>query len=322
MAFISFTFVLSLILVVTLSSAQLRVNFYSRTCPTAEFIVLNAVVTAVRSDPTMAAALLRIHYHDCFVQGCDGSILIAKTGSERDSPSHAGLRGFEVIENAKTTLEAMCPGVVSCSDIVALAARDSIVVSNGPNYQVPTGRRDGRVSAKADASNMPDAADPIQVLKKKFSEKGLSVTDLVLLSAAHTIGTTACFFLENRLYNFPPRGGADPSINPRFLPELQGICPKNGDVNVRLGLDRGSQFAFDKNFLDNVRQGFAVLQTDAELYQDVSTKAIVDSYFGFLSGLLGPNFNGDFVKSMVKMGQIGVKTGTDGVIRKNCSVLD
>lgn len=47
---------------------QLIVGFYSSTCPNAEEIVSSVVQEAVHEDPTMAAALLRLHYHDCFVQ--------------------------------------------------------------------------------------------------------------------------------------------------------------------------------------------------------------------------------------------------------------
>lgn len=64
--------------------------------------------------------------NESFEQGCDGSVLIVGRSSERTALPNLGLRGFEVIDDAKTQLEASCPGVVSCADIVALAARDAV----------------------------------------------------------------------------------------------------------------------------------------------------------------------------------------------------
>ncbi|KAA8536495.1 hypothetical protein F0562_028973 [Nyssa sinensis] len=233
--------------IIGISQAQLRVGSYAETCPDAESIVAAVVRDASLSNSKIAPVLLRLHFHDCFVQGCDGSILIANgPNAERHAFGHQGVGGFEVIEKAKAQLEAVCPGVVSCADIVALAARDAIASRNGPAYQVPTGRRDGLVSDVSFANNMPDVSDSIQQLKAKFFQKGLSEKDLVLLSAAHTIGTTACFFMTQRLYNFQSDGGSDPSINPSFLPELKSQCPQNGDVNVRLPIDRGSEQTFDE----------------------------------------------------------------------------
>jgi len=105
-----------------------RVGFYSRTCPAAESIVTSTVESHVRSDPTLAAGILRMHFHDCFVRGCDASVLIAGSGTERTAGPNLNLRGYEVIDDAKEKLESLCPGVVSCADILALAARDSVVL--------------------------------------------------------------------------------------------------------------------------------------------------------------------------------------------------
>lgn len=125
--------------------------------------------------------------------------------------------------------------------------------------------------------------------------------------------------MNNRLYNFPADGGSDPSISPAFLPELQSMCPKNGDINARLPIDRGSEQVFDSQILQNIRKGFAVLQSDAALYHDESTKAVVDSYF---ADSFRPSFEADFSDSMVRMGRIGVLTGLQGTIRRSCASFD
>ncbi|PON50060.1 Peroxidase [Trema orientale] len=309
--------------IIGISNAQLRVGFYAGSCPAAEAIVRAVVRNAVISNPNTAAILLRLHFHDCFVQGCDGSILIDNIpNAEKHAFGHQGVGGFEVIETAKRELEAICPGVVSCADIVALAARDAIALARGPVYEVPTGRKDGRVSNIFLANDMPEVSDSIQQLKAKFLRKGLTDRDLVVLSAAHTIGTTACFFMTKRLYNFfPGSGGSDPAINPNFLLVLKARCPKNGDVNLRLPIDQGSEQTFDIHIMQNIVNGFAVLESDARLRDDVTTRSIMDSYLGFFSNpaFNRPFFQADFVESMVKMGQIGVKTGFQGEIRRTCS---
>ena len=64
-------------------------------------------------------------------QGCDASVLLDDTGNftgEKGAGPNAGsLRGFGVIDTIKALLEALCPRTVSCADILAVAARDSVV---------------------------------------------------------------------------------------------------------------------------------------------------------------------------------------------------
>ncbi|RVW74880.1 Cationic peroxidase 2 [Vitis vinifera] len=193
-----------------------RVGFYSRTCPQAESIVQNTV------------------------QGCDASILINGTSTEKTTVPNSLINGYDVIDDAKTQLEAACPGVVSCADILALAARDSVVlVTFTTNVESAYGRRDGRVSLASDVNNLPSPRDSIEAQKQKFADKGLTDQDLVTLVGGHTIGTSACQFFRYRLYNFSTTtaNGADPSMDATFVTQLQALCPADGDGSRRIALD-------------------------------------------------------------------------------------
>ncbi|XWS54482.1 hypothetical protein CRYUN_Cryun10bG0093300 [Craigia yunnanensis] len=299
-----------------------RVGFYSTTCPRAESIVKSTVQSHFRSDSTVAPGLLRMHFHDCFVQGCDASILLDGPNTEKTAPPNLLLRGYEVIDDAKTQIEAACPGVVSCADILALAARDSVVLTSGASWAVPTGRRDGTVSLASDAANLPGFLDSVDVQKQKFAAKGLNTQDLVALVGGHTIGTTACQFFRYRLYNFTTTGnGADTSIDAAFVSQLQALCPQNGDGSRRIGLDTGSANRFDNSFFANLRDGRGILESDQRLWTDASTRTLVQRFLG-IRGLLGLTFNVEFGRSMVKMSNIEVKTGTVGEIRKVCSKVN
>ncbi|TXG61260.1 hypothetical protein EZV62_012623 [Acer yangbiense] len=311
-------FVVILVMVLSVES-QLTTGFYSYSCPEAEEVVRSTVESYFNMDSTIAAALLRLHFHDCFVQGCDGSVLISGSSAERNAVQNSGLRGFEVIDDAKTQLEALCPDVVSCADILALAARDAVELSYGPSWDVPTGRRDGRVSSSSEASNLPSPLDSIAVQRQKFAAKGLDDKDLVTLVGAHTIGQTDCAFVSYRLYNFTTTGNSDPSINQSFLAQLQSLCPNNGDPSKHVALDTDSQTEFDVSFFKNLREGKGVLESDQRLWEDSATGYVVQKYAGNIIGLLGLRFDYEFPKAMIKMSGIEVKTGTDGEIRKTCS---
>ncbi|KAK4399696.1 Peroxidase 57 [Sesamum angolense] len=134
-----------------IAQGALREGFYAQSCPQAENVVNQIMNKHFRRDPTLAAAIVRLFFHDCFVTGCDASILLDTTPTGEDvekKAPHNGefVRGFEAIDDIKTQLEAECPGVVSCADILAFANRDSLVLAAVPHYNVAAGRRDGLAS--------------------------------------------------------------------------------------------------------------------------------------------------------------------------------
>ncbi|KAJ7548125.1 hypothetical protein O6H91_08G119200 [Diphasiastrum complanatum] len=306
----------------------LRYAYYSRTCPTAERIIADAVRSHFQSDNTIAAGLLRLHFHDCFVQGCDGSILLDSSidGSvvERKAiRNNNSIRGFEIIDDIKTRLEASCPGVVSCADIVALAARDSVAISGGPFYGVPTGRLDGKISRASDAdADLPTAIFTAAQLKANFNKKGLGVDDLVLLSGGHTLGRAKCAIFSDRLYNFSNTGGPDPSLSSSYLTILKSSCPQEApssgrDSGPTVALDKGSEFKFDNSYYNNLVNGNGLLKSDAVLKDDSQTKSLVSSF-----SANSDKFLWSFVGSMIKMGQIDLKTSENGEVRIKCNVYN
>lgn len=144
---------------------QLSDDFYDDSCPKLDSIVQARVAAAMKAEIRMGASLLRLHFHDCFVnvrptpehthaghacflrlssedrycwlhammhacmQGCDGSILLDGAESEKlAAPNLNSVRGYEVIDAIKADLEKACPGLVSCADVVALAAKYGVLL--------------------------------------------------------------------------------------------------------------------------------------------------------------------------------------------------
>ncbi|GLJ14588.1 hypothetical protein SUGI_0236220 [Cryptomeria japonica] len=188
-----------------------------------KFIVQAAVQAAVANESRMAASLLRLHFHDCFVNGCDGSILLDNSSniiSEKTAvPNINSVRGFDVIDTIKSQVEAICSGVVSCADIVALAARDSVVALGGPSWTVPLGRRDSLTANQSGANNdLPPPTSSLNNLILNFSAKGLSTEDMIALSGAHTIGQARCTSFRTHIYN-------ETNINSTYATSVQANCP-------------------------------------------------------------------------------------------------
>ncbi|XP_059624501.1 peroxidase 47 [Cornus florida] len=296
----------------------LSMNYYMMmNCPFADMIVKNTVNTALQSNPTLAAGLVRMHFHDCFIEGCDGSILIDSTKdntAEKDSPANLSLQGYEIIDNAKEQLENVCPGVVSCADIVAMAARDAVFFAGGPVYEIPKGRKDGRRSKIEDTRNLPPPFFNSSDLITMFSQRGFTVQEMVALSGAHTLGVARCSSFKNRLSKFDSTHDVDPAIDSDFAKTLAKTCSAGDNAEQPFDDTRNT---FDNAYYNALQRKAGVLTSDQTLYASPKTRAIVNGY-----AMNQAMFFFDFQQAMVKMGLMDVKEGSKGEVRQNCRQIN
>ncbi|KAI3464692.1 hypothetical protein Pfo_021355 [Paulownia fortunei] len=278
-------------------------TYYDSSCPKLESIVKKQLKKVFENDIGQAAGLLRLHFHDCFVQGCDASVLLdgsASGPSEQAAPPNLSLRAeaFKIINDLRRQVHNKCGRVVSCADIVALAARDAVFLSGGPDYDVPLGRRDGLTFATAAATlaNLPPPSSNTTAL-------------LTSLATRTSPPPTHCTSFTNRLY--PTQ---DPIMDKSFAKNLKTTCPTANSNNTAV-LDIRSPNTFDNKYYVDLMNRQGLFTSDQDLYTDSRTRGIVTSF-----AINQTLFFENFVSAMIKMSQLSVLTGRQGEIRANCSV--
>ncbi|KAG5229469.1 Plant peroxidase [Salix suchowensis] len=304
----------------------------------AEFIVKSEVRNGFIKDKGVAAGLVRMHFHDCFVRGCDASVLLDSTASntaEKDSPvNNPSLRGFEVIDNAKARLETACKGVVSCADILAFAARDSVEITGGFGYEVPAGRRDGRVSRASEVlTNLPPPTFNVDQLTTNFANKVKTrlflATMLKLLNKicgdiyiytsrrTHHWSITLHSF-SSRLYNFNGTTSQDPTLDAAYAARLKQLCPQGStDPSLVVPMNPASPATTDAGYYLDVLANRGLFTSDHTLLTNTATATQVN-----INARDSMLWKRKFAAAMLKMSKLGVLTGNAGEIRTNCRVIN
>ncbi|CAI9277199.1 unnamed protein product [Lactuca saligna] len=310
----------SLIMVVVLGKtgkSHLTENFYAKTCPMVETLVKKEVDKKVNQEFAVIADTLRLFFHDCFVEGCDASIMIEskKGDTEKNASDNLSLDddGIDLVIKAKKAVESVCPGVVSCADILVIATRDCVARAGGPRYNVDLGRRDGLISkASRVTGNIPKPTFSLNQIKKTFAMKNLSQCDMIALSGAHTVGVSRCKSFANRLYS-----RVDPLLNLTYAKQLMATCPKNANSTITVDMDPNTPNIFDNVYYKNLMAGKGLFTSDVVLYSDLSSRKVVKKFANNQD-----DFNAAFISAMRKLSRVGVKIGNQGEIRRDCTTFN
>ncbi|KAL0403102.1 UNVERIFIED_CONTAM: Peroxidase 66 [Sesamum radiatum] len=277
--------VLLILIRISLSGAVLDANYYQKTCPQVEDIIYTTVRNATTHDVKVSARILRMFFHDCFIRGCDASVLLDSTPNnkaEKDGHINFSLAAFE---------------------------------SGGPSWSVLKGRKDGRISRAEETKSLPLSHDNTSQLIHSFSQKGLSVKDLVTLSGGHTLGRSRCTEFAYRLRNFSSAHDTDPTLDPEFAAELKEVCPiDNKDPNAGANLDK-SGLGFDNDYYKRIVRGRGLLVSDQTLLGDHRTRWRVEALARYQR-----LFFRDFGPAMVRLGNVGVDES--GEVRLDCRVVN
>ncbi|WZZ23936.1 hypothetical protein YC2023_007337 [Brassica napus] len=281
------------------SSYSLHYDFYQDSCPTAERIITKGIRELYAAKPSVAPSLIRLLFHDCFIE----------VRSKKEASPNQSLKGFDVIESIKSELEKVCPGVVSCADVLVLAAREAVLMAGGPFYPLETGRRDSVVAFKEIAEReLPSPQASISVILARFGTRGFNERETVSLFGAHSIGITHCTFFEDRLYNFSGTGKPDPELDTGFQQELKTKCPYSSSApspGTGVGPSMPASDYGGKKGL---------MYADQQLTGREETEMWVRAYASDAQ-----LFRRDFAMSMMKLSNYHVLTGPLGQVRTTCS---
>ncbi|KAK1429380.1 hypothetical protein QVD17_11588 [Tagetes erecta] len=313
------TFIFLLFFHFHLGKGDLQLNYYSKSCPDAEEIVKQQVTRLYHKHGNTAVSWIRTLFHDCMVKSCDASILLETVNgiqSEKMSTRNVGMRNFKYINTIKDALERSCPMTVSCADIVALSARDGVVLLGGPRIEMKTGRKDSKESHFAEIDELlPNHNDSMMYVLSRFQTVGIDVEGTVALLGAHSVGRVHCVNIVNRLYPT-----VDPTLDPKYAEYLKGRCPHPEPDPKAVEYTRNdlqTPMTLDNMYYKNIMNNKGLLVVDQQLISSPVTSSFVQNM-----AVDNDYFLGQFSKALLTLSENNPLSGDDGEVRRDCRFVN
>ncbi|KAE9455081.1 hypothetical protein C3L33_13003, partial [Rhododendron williamsianum] len=224
----------------------LEIGIYTDRCPEAEAIIFSWVEKAVSEDPRMAASLLRLHFHDCFVNASSGgpgwevqtgrrdSLTASKTAANNNIPGPNSNVATLVanFQNAGLTLNDMVAlsgahtmGKARCFTFGSRLNGNSN--SNGPEINVEFLQSLQQLCSVSDVNATLAHLDLVtpstfdnQYYVNLLSGEGLLVSDQVLVTG------------DDRTREIVESYASDPMV---FFEDFRGSVIKMGSLGVLTG---------------------------------------------------------------------------------------
>ncbi|TVU29955.1 hypothetical protein EJB05_21553, partial [Eragrostis curvula] len=338
MAKLSATAVVVLVLFAFLAGQSVAGRYYQ---DKVEDKVRKEVEKAIKDNRGIGAALVRLVFHDCWVNGCDGSVLLEQSADgaspEKNAKNNIGLAGFDVIDRIKDKVRN---DNVSCADIVVLAGRDAVAILSGEKitYSITRGRLDGVRSSKDDADAVLPTSDfDFGKLKSNFDAgfRKFTVEELVVLSGAHSIGVAHLSSYAKRLSTADTpdfqidssyRAALNNATPPALLDQKKDpIVPNNvrdetdafqKQANydpAALGVSKEKQ-VLDNSYYHNTLENKVLFKSDWVLRTDGEAAGKLEEYKE-----KPEEWNKDFAAAMAKLSSLPAQ-GSNLEVRRNCRV--
>ncbi|KAL6634445.1 hypothetical protein ACP70R_027116 [Stipagrostis hirtigluma subsp. patula] len=301
--------------------------------------VRKEVEKAIAYNRGIGAALVRLVFHDCWVNGCDGSVLLDKTpadgtNTEKKAVNNIGLAGFELIDTIK---QKVANDNVSCADIIAFAGRDAASILSGGkiSYAITGGRMDGVSSSAAEADRVLPTSDfDFDQLRANFDAdfRKLTVEELVALSGAHSIGVAHLSSYADRLTDATPEFQIDSSYRaalngttpPALLKQGQNPAVPNNVRDETTAFQQQAEYdpaamgvsptrqVLDNSYYHNTLVNKVLFKSDWVLRTDGVASSKLQEYRDNPA-----QWSSDFAAAMAKLSNLPAQ-GKNFEIRKNC----